>query len=678
VTQPEPLHTMSAATEPLPAIPKRTVFTRVREYFLDEDPTLLTALVPTCFLAMVLYTRHPATNFIFDEQEALLANPYVRAVTDPAHPIGWLQAFKRDFWGLTPDRTIGSYRPLPDLLWRLLWLIGAREQSAFPHAYVNVLLHGLNGALVVLLVFQWSHDRLTSWLAGGFFVAAAVVTEAVTGVVGLADVLGGTGALLALLALGLPLATMPLAVLAGTMLGLYSKESALCIVPMVPAAALLTSQITHAQRPLRWARAGVAALTVGAAFVFYVEMRRRWFPVATPQELTAEANAGKPLLHRAFAAALRWYAQPMLPHDPLNNPLIEASTPYRIAGALRVYARGLGQVLFPWTLSGDYSAPQEPIPSRLVFPESVLGGAALVAPLVLSPIMGALAWLRSKREAAAMPKQVPTPIRGLGWGVSPYRAAPETSSKRVDLVPVVAFALAWIVVSYVPVSNIPVVLPTVRAERFWYFPVIGSAILLAVAFAWLLRNPPSAWLRYVVGSVLVLCIGFQCVAARRHAFDYTNDLVFWNATRKAVPNSAKAHLNYSVMLGARGDLPGRLVSNEVALKLAPQWPMASIYEGDTLCRMHRAPEALPHYMRGFSLGPNDMSLIALALQCLWDEHELSDDSVVRGELQDLADQYPGSWLKYLVDDTLTNGQDNKGVAPKYRPRGYNEGPKKDE
>jgi hypothetical protein len=665
----QPLPTAPAASEPLPAIPKRTILTRVREYFLDEDPTLLTALVPTCFLSMVLYTRHPATNFIFDEQEALLANPYVRAVVDPAHPIGWLQAFKRDFWGLTPERTIGSYRPLPDLVWRLLWLIGAREQSAFPHAYLNVLLHGLNGALVVLLVLRWSRDRLTAWLAGGLFVAAAVVTEAVTGVVGLADVLGGTGALLALLALSLPMTTMPLALLAATMLGLYSKESALCIVPMVPAAALLTSQITHPRRPLRWARAAVAALTTGAAFVFYVEMRRRWFPVATPPELTVEANAGKPLLHRAFAGALRWYAQPMLPHDPLNNPLIEASAPYRLAGALRVFVRGLGQILFPWTLSGDYSAPQEPIPARLVFPESVAGAVAMVLPLVLCPILGVRAWLRARRGDALKPVD----------GAAPYRMAlVESLPASMDLTPVAAFAMLWIVVSYVPVSNIPVVLPTVRAERFWYFPVIGSAVLLALAFGGLLRSVTDRRARAVVVAALVSGLGFQCFAARSHAFDYKNDLVFWDATRKAVPRSAKAHLNYSVMLGARGDLPGRLASNEVALKLAPQWPMASIYEGDTLCRMHRAPDALPHYVQGFTLGPNDMSLIALALQCLWDEHLLADDSPARGELQDLADQYPGSWLKYLVDDTLSNGEENKGVAPKYRPRGYNEGPKKDE
>ena len=116
-----------------------------------------------------------------------------------------------------------------------------------------------------------------------------------SGVVGIADVLGGTGALLALLALSLPPADRCRSrSFSATLFGLYSKESALCIVPLVPLAALLTSQLTHPERPLRWLRAVVAARRRRArAFVFYVEMRRRWFPVATPPTLTAEAQRGQ-------------------------------------------------------------------------------------------------------------------------------------------------------------------------------------------------------------------------------------------------------------------------------------------------------------------------------------------------------------------------------------------------
>jgi hypothetical protein len=663
VTQIEPPADESAPFETLPPIPKRSIYRAIRRslraYFLGEDPTLITALLPTCFLSMVLYTRPPRTNFIFDEQEALLANPYVRAASDPGK-VGWLQAFRRDFWGLSPDRTIGSYRPLPDIVWRFLWKLGARDQTAFPHAYLNVLVHGLNGALLVVIVFRWTRDRATAWLAGLLFVATAVVTEAVSGVVGLADVLGGTGALLALLALCCPIPTMVPALFGATLLGLFSKESALCIVPLAPLAALLTAQMVHPDRPLRWGRAVAAALSAAAAFVFYVEMRHRWFPVVTPPELSAQANAGRSALRRAFAFSLRWYAQPILPRDPLNNPLITASIPYRVAGALRVFARGLGQVLAPMTLSGDYSAPQEPVPTRLVFPESVIGAVAMLAPIVACPWLGIAAWRRGRAPDASR-------VHASGL-----------AQLRVDTAPLVALAMVWIVVSYLPVSNILVLLPTVRAERFWYFPAVGSAILLGVGSARLLRTRRGPAGRALVLIAITLFAGLQCIKARLHALDYENDLTFWNATRKAVPRSAKAHLNYSVMLGARGDLPGRLDSNAVALKLAPKWPMANVYMGDTLCRLHRAADALPHYLAGFALAPADMGLVALGLQCLWDEKEIDETSSARAELQDLADQYPGSWLKYLVDDTLANGDEYQGVNPKYRPRGYNEGPKKDE
>ena len=713
----------------------RSVRQWLEDYFLGDDPSFGLALVPYCFLSMLLFTRHPRTNFIFDEQEALLANPYVRSIADPHPKFRWVDAFYRDFWGLGPDRSIGSYRPIPDLVWRALWGLGAREQTPFLHHWVNVLLHGVNGALVCILAFQLTKRRGTAWLAGAAFTASAVLTEAVSGVVGISDVLGATGAILALMALASRMPWMAIGVFVATLFGLYSKESALCCVPLVPVFALLCAQLHHPNEPRRWTRGLLALAASAAAFVFYVEARRRAFPAPMPSELGIEANADKPFAPRAFAAILRWYAQPTLPKDPLNNPLVTAEGPYRIAGALRVYFRGLEQLVFPYPLSGDYSAPQEPTPLRLVFPESVLGVLALVLPFPIAAWTGIAAyrrWARVKREPLRLPPGearmgigallmavgavLPFATLPLKWAlvvagssvtlgalflvtawlsrrewraeappaaVDPANGMPcrdtfpeRNSPAPLDLRPVAGVSLLWIVVSYFPVSNIPVLLPTIRAERFWYFPAIGSSLLLAMAFAALLRRYPngSGMRKAVIGAVLVF-FGIQAASARRHANDYTDDLTFWDATRKAVPRSAKAHLNYSVMKGARGDLNARLDASRTALELAPQWPMASIYLGDTLCRLHRAPEAWPHYARGFDLASNDVNLVALALQCLWDENMLAPDSAIRGELEGLKDQHPGSWVQYLANDILDKGEEHKGVDPKYRPRGYNEGPK---
>ena len=85
---------------PAPPAPRPGILSRVGEaihyYFVGEDLSFGILVVPLCFLAMVLYTRHPMkTNFIFDEQEALLANPYVRSVAEPNLHLGWLDAFRR-------------------------------------------------------------------------------------------------------------------------------------------------------------------------------------------------------------------------------------------------------------------------------------------------------------------------------------------------------------------------------------------------------------------------------------------------------------------------------------------------------------------------------------------------------------------------------------------------------
>jgi hypothetical protein len=439
--------------------------------------------------------------------------------------------------------------------------------------------------------------------------------------------------------------------------------------------------------------------------------------------LSAAANAEKPFMARAFAGILRWYAQPSLPQDPLNNPLVHAPGSIRVAGALRVYWRGLVQLVWPYPLSGDYSAPQEPAPEHLVFVESVLGALVLLGPFALAAWLG---WRAYERSLAGTPQPTARP------GEGPYRDAPQPEDKPRDVTPVIGAGALWIAISYFPVSNIPVLLPTIRAERFWYFPAIGSSLILGIALTKLLEHGRKEWARYLsflgliailagavagplraieigygVGRIVAIVLAlnaaffavwllrrdraaqtrkmavaaivgfflFQSYAARRHANDYTDDLVFWDATRKAVPRSAKAHLNYSVMKGARGDLESRLAANRIALDLAPKWPMASIYLGDTLCRMHRAPEAWPHYARGFELAPNDVNLIALAIQCLWDEKMLEPESEARHELDVLKDEHPTSWLEYLARDVLEHGSEHSGVDPKYRPRGYNEGPK---
>src|SRR5664280_2372992 len=63
--------------------------TRLASYFANEDPVFAAALLPALVLAAAIFVRSPLTNYIFDEQEALLANPYVNGKS-----LHWWQAFQ--------------------------------------------------------------------------------------------------------------------------------------------------------------------------------------------------------------------------------------------------------------------------------------------------------------------------------------------------------------------------------------------------------------------------------------------------------------------------------------------------------------------------------------------------------------------------------------------------------
>ncbi len=619
----------------------RRYFASMWHYFTEQDPTFGVALPPAIVIAVILFVRSPLSNYIFDEQEALLANPYVNGDFGLG---AFKEAFKRDFWGLLPDRSIGSYRPLPNLIWKALFFV---SESPFVHHLVNILGHAINATLVAGLSFSLSRNRAQGWLSGAAFLCFAVLTEAVTGVVGIADVLGGLGVLLALVSLRLRWLA-PLGVFVGMTIGLFSKESAIVGVPLVAYAGLVLAPALHPSRPLRVWYAASALVAAVLALVGYTYLRRALFPINLPAELTVPLPLDSPWYRRALHGFLAWFQQPSLPQDPINNPLVDADVPHRIAGALRVYFRGLVQVSFPVTLSGDYSFPQEPVPEKVVFPESVLGGLLLVVPPLAAALLLVASWVREFRERRA----------------GTFAVLP---SSRFTAYALLALALVWVPVAYFPHSNIPVILPTVRAERFWYLPCVGAALLVGVMFdRWVASRG-----RYASYAVIGW-FAWQAGMARWHAIDYTDDLIFWDATRKAVPNSAKAQLNYSVMVGARGQLEERLVANRRALELAPDWPMAHVYLGDTLCRMHRAGEAWQHYARGFELGPNDPNLIALGLQCLWDEKAIATH---KDELLEMAEEHPGSWLAFLANDIVTNGEQHQGVQKQYRPRGYDEGPK---
>ncbi|XP_046520078.1 protein O-mannosyl-transferase TMTC4 isoform X3 [Equus quagga] len=159
------------------------------------------------FVSLVCFARSYDGDFVFDDSEAIVNNKDLRAET----PLGDL--WHHDFWGsrLSSNTSHKSYRPLTVLTFRINYYLSGGFHPVSFHV-VNILLHGGISVLMVDvfsvlfggLQYTSKGRRLnlaprSSLLAALLFAVHPVHTECVAGVVGRADLLGALFFLLSFL-----------------------------------------------------------------------------------------------------------------------------------------------------------------------------------------------------------------------------------------------------------------------------------------------------------------------------------------------------------------------------------------------------------------------------------------------------------------------------------------------
>lgn len=377
-----------------------------------RSAALLCALV-----ALVFHVNSLANRFAYDDVHILPDHEELHDIRNL--PGLLLEPYWPGEWG----RELGLWRPGITLTFGLEWALW--EDRGMPYHAVNVVAHAVATALVVLVVGALAAVPV-ALLAGLVFAVHPVHVEAVSNIVGLAEVQAAVFFLWACL----------LHVRAGPPLsgGARYGPGRVAAVTALYLAAFLTKE-SAVTLPGVLFLIDCARERVGSSEL-RAYVRSRWPLYAALVAAAAAVLAGR-------LAVLGSVAHPM---GPLGADLLQQGVPriWTVAGIWTHYVR---LMVFPMDLSADYSPNVLPIG---------LGWHALNSTgVALALVFLGLAWA-TWRE------------RDLG---------PGSTSARL-----IAFGVLWFVITISPISNVFFLAGVLLAERTLYLPSVGAA---AVA-GWLL------------------------------------------------------------------------------------------------------------------------------------------------------------------------------------------------
>jgi tetratricopeptide (TPR) repeat protein len=312
--------------------------------------------IALCLVALLPYVNALRADFTFDDLPHIRNNPVVTEGVD--------------VWRIfsTPLPPGNLYRPLTVLTYAVNEQLAPGQAAVF-HA-VNLALHALVTVLVFLLAQHVMGSARVAMLAAVLFAVHPVHAEAVSNIVGRAELLAALFGLTALLAAAAAMKApssrrrlgLEVASLAAFCLALLSKESALTLLLLVPLVRLtqrsepLLRGIRHELRDGTWVPYALCA-------VLFVVLR---FVVVT--------------------------ALPSYTLTPLDNVLAFVPWHLRVASALAVLWDYFGLLNFPVVLAADYSYDQVPLVMTWYAPRFVAGLMLVVVAIALA--------VRGRRPAA--------------------------------------------------------------------------------------------------------------------------------------------------------------------------------------------------------------------------------------------------------------------------------------
>ncbi len=289
----------------------------------DEAGPLTPAAARRCRSAWIVlafavgaYLTSLGNGFAYDDVPIVLTNPTL----DPAQP--WWRAWTEPYW---PGTNAGEeldvlYRPLA--VQTYAWERRAFGTAPAPFHITNVMLHVLACLGVLAVARRLNFGDPGSLAAAAWFAVHPIHVEAVANVIGRAEILSLIGVIVAILgehrranaAARIPAdarqAWIGAAMLAlGTAIALFSKESGVAVLVVVPALRLWwnrrLAQSPDARPGVTWRRGLVSAAAL-TAVVFVVYLAARYEACAGRLSIGGSRFGPGNVLREADSAARLW------------------------------------------------------------------------------------------------------------------------------------------------------------------------------------------------------------------------------------------------------------------------------------------------------------------------------------------------------------------------------------
>ena len=164
--------------------------------------------------------------------------------------------------------------------------------------------------------------------------------------------------------------------------------------------------------------------------------------------------------------------------------------------------------------------------------------------------------------------------------------------------PIGGYAMAWVLLMYLPCSNIVPLTQFFVAERYLYVPSFGVCLLLALGAERAISYTRARGLRLIRISIVCLVILTIGAGATRSAIrnrDWRDECTLWSSAIEAGSKTWRPHCYLGILNMYRGDLDGAVRELRLSVKAHPLCPKPRFWLGMALERQGNLEEALDEY-----------------------------------------------------------------------------------